>query len=120
MILAAALSAEGREPPDDLELLWKWRYFGLPPRNGGQLDQTAGQLQRMTSFQKMHDLWEIYIKRPADWLNRLSGQWVMIEYVAWLIVLRKPEDYEISGGIRELARLYINRILKGDNGNKDK
>ena len=116
MILAAALSAEGGEPPEDLEAWWRWQYFGIPPRGGGQIDQTAGQLQRMIVFRRAHDLWDVYTGRPTGWTKQLSGQWAPVEFIAGLIVLSKPKDYEISDGIRELAKRYIKRVLK--NGDK--
>lgn len=116
MIVAAALSSEGGEPPPDLEALWYWRYFHLPPRGGGQLNQIAGQLERMKVFQEAHNLWNIFIHRPAQWTKALAGRWPVLNYIAWLILFIKPPGYTPPRGVRNMAREHVKQTLKERRG----
>lgn len=61
MIKAAVRHAneEGPAPPE-LDKYFKWRTWGILPMAGGQLDQRAGELDRMLAAANAHDLWRMH------------------------------------------------------------
>ena len=63
MIKAAVRHAEDGGPmPPELDRYFKWKAWGVLPLAGGQLDQRAGELDRMLAAANAHDLWRAHKK----------------------------------------------------------
>jgi hypothetical protein len=65
MILAAAAFADDphvNAPPPELVAHWNMQTYQIPPRAGGQADQPAGLLSRMTAAANAYHSWREFTR----------------------------------------------------------
>ena len=80
MILAAAAHADDpghHAPPPELVAYWSMQTYHIPPRAGGQDDQPAGLLQRMTAAANAFYSWREFTRatHKVTWQQEHPDGW---------------------------------------------